>query len=656
MAKDTNIDTLLSDLSKAIDDGRDDRVSELSDKILDINSNDTAVFTCKVVSLIRNDRAADAVKLLDRSNVTDLSFERAYCLYRTNKLSESLEVLKKLPEPLKPGALHAQVQVLYRLSRFSECIKLYERLLPETPKEKLVELKTNSVAVLAMAGVPLPPILTISQRELDNSYELAYNLACLNLELGNLGDAERLLKLSQRVCQDTADDDETDDEIANKMAVLEVQMAYLDQITGNRDEAMEAYTAVLKAKQTTSDAAVVAVASNNVISLKQERNLFDSLRKSKSASSAALDQKLSARQKLHIAANHALVLCAMNRGDLCREILKGMQEQFGDSDLPALIQAALFMKEKKFAKAEECLRAFADRFPEKSARVLLTLVQLQLSQNNNRGAITTLQSIGALRGRLGIVGALVRMYEQVGEVDEALSTLETAIKQIDQQRMDVDSGKGKGDREREGQREKLLSEKGHLLMKHGRFKEAASAYEQLHKLNQADARYLYGLVVATARSEPDKAEQFEARLPPMPKSAALDADVLENVPPPRTVDKRKREVYGDGKSGGGEEPRKKKPTKKRKRLPKNFDPNVPPDPERWLPRSERTHGKKGKQKKKVGTGTQGSTSATAGVPTSSSFSGAAPGPSSQTPSTSPPPPEAPVKPSQPSSKGKKKKK
>merc|ERR1711973_740211 len=33
---------------------------------------------------------------------------------------------------------------------------------------------------------------------------------------------------------------------------------------------------------------------------------------------------------------------------------------------------------------------------------------------------------------------------------------------------------------------------------------------------------------------------------------------------------------------------KKKKSKKKKRLPKNYNPNVDPDPERWLPKRERT--------------------------------------------------------------------
>lgn len=49
----------------------------------------------------------------------------------------------------------------------------------------------------------------------------------------------------------------------------------------------------------------------------------------------------------------------------------------------------------------------------------------------------------------------------------------------------------------------------------------------------------------------------------------------------------------------------KKKKKRKTILPKNFDPNVKPDPERWLPKYERSTYRKKKDKKQVGKGTQG---------------------------------------------------
>ena len=52
---------------------------------------------------------------------------------------------------------------------------------------------------------------------------------------------------------------------------------------------------------------------------------------------------------------------------------------------------------------------------------------------------------------------------------------------------------------------------------------------------------------------------------------------------------------------------KKKNKKKKTKLPKNYDPKAEPDPERWLPRYQRSTYKKKKDKRgqAVGKGTQG---------------------------------------------------
>lgn len=55
---------------------------------------------------------------------------------------------------------------------------------------------------------------------------------------------------------------------------------------------------------------------------------------------------------------------------------------------------------------------------------------------------------------------------------------------------------------------------------------------------------------------------------------------------------------------------KRKQKRRRIRLPKNYDPNMPPDPERWLPKQERSAYKKRLNKRfkdrDIGRGTQGS--------------------------------------------------
>lgn len=60
----------------------------------------------------------------------------------------------------------------------------------------------------------------------------------------------------------------------------------------------------------------------------------------------------------------------------------------------------------------------------------------------------------------------------------------------------------------------------------------------------------------------------------------------------------------------------KKKRKKRKRkgkLPKHYDPNIPPDPERWLPRHERSGFRKKRDRRNRDVAMKGTQGAAAGA-------------------------------------------
>ena len=64
------------------------------------------------------------------------------------------------------------------------------------------------------------------------------------------------------------------------------------------------------------------------------------------------------------------------------------------------------------------------------------------------------------------------------------------------------------------------------------------------------------------------------------------------------------------KTKAAESEKLKKKKKRKIRLPKNFNPNIPLDKERWLPLRERSYykGKRNKKKNAIGKGTQGAVS------------------------------------------------
>lgn len=96
--------------------------------------------------------------------------------------------------------------------------------------------------------------------------------------------------------------------------------------------------------------------------------------------------------------------------------------------------------------------------------------------------------------------------------------------------------------------------------------------------------------------------------------ASLDVDSLETSNwslGAKYVKKTAKTEQSPANSNQLVKEKKKKKRKRKKKLPKNYDPNVDPDPERWLPRYERSTFKKKKDKRaaqNVGKGTQGAVS------------------------------------------------
>ncbi len=78
----------------------------------------------------------------------DLSFEKAYTLYRLNRVEEALGVLDGVSRP-GPRVKELRAQVLYRLERYEECLALYRDIIKNTSDDFEMERLTNLSAVSA---------------------------------------------------------------------------------------------------------------------------------------------------------------------------------------------------------------------------------------------------------------------------------------------------------------------------------------------------------------------------------------------------------------------------------------------------------------------------------------------------------------------------
>lgn len=250
---------------------------------------------------------------------------------------------------------------------------------------------------------------------------------------------------------------------------------------------------------------------------------------------------------------------------------------FPESVIPVLLQAALLVRENKAGRAEEILAQFAGKFPEKSRVVYLARAQVAAAAGHPHIAADSLAKISDIQHMPGTVATLVSLKERAGDIDGAAAVLDSAIKwwsnaMSEDNKLNI-----------------IMQEAASFKLRHGREEDAARIYEELVK-SQGSTEALVGLVTTVARLDVNKAELYEKQLKTLPGLKGIDVDSLERTSGVKQVEGPSHgatETYEEGKN----KTKAKKKRKRKPRYPKGFDPakpGPPPDPERWLPKRERS--------------------------------------------------------------------
>ncbi|KAI8816789.1 uncharacterized protein EV422DRAFT_269307 [Fimicolochytrium jonesii] len=624
-------------------------IIELADRILKLSKGDVDAFHAKIVALIRLEqyaKALDVLKVVPANLKKELIFEKAYCEYRANHLDESLATIQKnLPEAtrvLGPGGArslrHLEAQVLYRLEEYDECLDLYTILDKDATEEEQVELRANIAAVraaAASAGVALAEEMDLDE-PLD-SYEMMYNTACKHIANGHLDDAVPLLDSAKAACRKSlVEEGYTEQEIAHELGIMDLQLAYIRQVQGKHTEAARLYDAVLKVPG--NDMAVTAVASNNLAALKQSQDAHEAATLlKKGASSSGLQHKLNKSQRNVIALNNALLSLFMKKNRDARHRAKAVLEKSpNDENAHLLLAAITFQESKTPAKALEELKGYAKTLPD-ALGIHLAIAQLLIGQNDVSGALSALspvveRSSSEHKYRPAVVSLLVWLYGQANEADKAVQVLQAASKFWQSE------SNTKHD-------PASLKQRANLKLRAQQPVEAAKDFEAIVKEDPSDLEAVAGLITAYSEFEPSLAEQYQTYLPANARSKPTDQDIeaLEAL----TLSKaKKRSREGDTDGLRKIVKRKRKPI-----LPKNFDPNVKPDPERWIPKRDRAaFARKGKGKKDIGRGSQGAALVGGGIGGTGSANIGGSARSSVTAKETPPP-ASPAVPPQPAPAG-----
>ena len=303
---------------------------------------------------------------------------------------------------------------------------------------------------------------------------------------------------------------------------------------------------------------------------------------------------------------------------------KLIQKYPENESLYLVLAAATFQQHKAEAAVEE-LKKYATKNP-KSLALRFATIQLQLLQARPTAALATLESYLSLIGdknkkeyyQPAVIALLVYLYEQTGQSEKAMDALDKASafwKTDDAFASNAPTS--------------IMKQTAAFKLKTGRYIEAASDFEELVKADPSDAQALAGLISAYIEVDPAKAEQYGNALPAIALDH-LDIPALERSVPgvKRGYVKKHNDRYIYNKKSkpfclslssfnGKISTRASKPKTKKKRkplLPKEYDASKTPNPERWIPARERsTYKAKGKSKKALGKGPQGSYVAGGGI-------------------------------------------
>ncbi|KAL8425567.1 hypothetical protein Efla_007336 [Eimeria flavescens] len=439
-----------------------------------------------------------------------------------------------------------------------------------------------------------------------------------------------------------------------ELAGLLVQQAVLQQQRGHAAAAETVYAAVQAAldhqqqqqQQQQMDMVVAAVALNNsfVLSLQRRQpireDLADAL--SRVGPLEAVQHKLTKPQALGIGVNRCLGLLQSGRVEEGLRAVTGLSSRLGHFAALERIRAVIQFVSGKIGKSEQTLRALLEEtIPGQQQELCSPHFDLQLAlaalllQKGDRSQASSLlrevqqqllelskqqqtSSSSSSSRYLMLLGAVFELQQQAEGPEGALESLQiqTALEGVQglaAVSASVDFSLAAA---------ALAASLGRWEFAAAQSKQALQRLQQQQQQQQqlgseapaAELRALVSLAEALCRVDLDEAGVYVQRLMRYtPQSVSLlDADEIEARGLPVTRSRRVAGVAAGGRgaplSETGSEARgqqqlkaSKKRRKKKIRYPKGFDPTkpqLPPDPERWLPKHERSGYKKMMRRRK----------------------------------------------------------
>ncbi|KAK4561810.1 Signal recognition particle subunit SRP72 [Recurvomyces mirabilis] len=597
-----------------------DEILRAANAALKQKKNDLDAQHARIVALLSLDRFEDAIHAFDTAEGGDLKetarLEYAYTLYKTGKAGEAAGVAREGGEAR--GFRHVEAQAAYRTEDFPRARELYTQLASDDDddndnEDAEADLRVNAGAVDAQLEWTYRGDLVMKkkpEREDLEAFETAYNAACASIARGELAQGEVLLKRAKGLCEgmEELSAEEKKAEVGPILAMWGFVLLRLGRVEEARG--------VMGEIQGGEGGLGLVGRVNRMVAEGGEGNPYlaqrvlgrddDVVRSGK----AKQDHPFAFQAKVLRQNQYALELQSSKFDGLVRSTRVVLEKQTSatldpESNLLSVVNAAAHAKARSGKEALKYILPVLEKRPY-DVGLVLTIAQLYVLSGNSSTAINMLEKFVSqleqagsvkemdVRFAPGLVGAMVSLYLSAGRRGHARVELAKAAQHWRR--------KGKGSSGKlPGGVVNLLKAAGSSLLESEEKEHqelAAEIFTDLHQRDEKDRYAAAGLLAASPQTATNTQKQSLQSIDRL--IASVDVDELEHAgiahPPTTSHTSLKRPAPADSKPTKAKKPRKS-------RLPKDYDPNKQPDPERWIPLRDRStyrpKGKKGKARREA---------------------------------------------------------
>lgn len=218
------------------------------------NFQDMEAFHNCLVSLINTDKYYKALNLISEVPADvhkEFPLEKAYVYYKTGKTALLNEVYATtasssgLSDVLLRALKHVKAQSSYQNGDVATALKLYHELIASNSIDSPIDLACNERAILSQLvfknNSSQAPTTVVA--DADDSYDIIFNNALIELAKGNFARSLELLSSALTLCESQNIDSDPVD-LALEVSPIKLTIAYIYQVTGREQQAIETLEAL----------------------------------------------------------------------------------------------------------------------------------------------------------------------------------------------------------------------------------------------------------------------------------------------------------------------------------------------------------------------------------------------------------------------------